>query len=650
MSPSRRYTFGPFTLDLRRGALLRAGVEVKLRPKSFAVLRVLVERHGQLVSKDDLLSAVWGRTVVTEGAITQCLIDIRRALGDESQQMVRTVPRRGHVFDVAVAVSDASADVAPAAAAEPPSEPAAVPDAARPPRATVRMKWAAAAATLALVAGAGVYLLRDRATAPAVPVADASDRSIAVLPFVDLSESRDQQYLSDGITEEILDRLARSTTLKVIARTSSFQFREPPLDVPAIARKLQVTHVLEGSVRRSGERVRVTVQLVDATTNLQVWSQVYDRRVADLFATQDAIADSVASTLEARLVPGVSHRPPRNAAAYDSYLQGRFFIGRRGQGDVERAIASFERAVELDPGFARGWADLSGAYAVAAGYDYAGQWKERQKLAAQRAVAADPNLVAARVRLAEYYFDAGDGLAAQEQFRVASMLDPGDRYLASLATGSGASWPLEVTADELEDARQAVARDPLTPTTRFLYGISLFAAGRLPEALAEFRLALELNPAMQWEQRLEIPRVLVAARNYAEAYRESLQLPEGTPRNYAVAMLVDAEAHRQQADAAFAALSVLVPEDHMHFVRMAELCVLRGRRDDAFAWLERARARIPHDSTRHSRLWWLQADMHTSPFLAPLHDDPRWSPLMVMPDWAAPSALESSVPSRGPTD
>jgi TolB-like protein/DNA-binding winged helix-turn-helix (wHTH) protein/thioredoxin-like negative regulator of GroEL len=630
MSPNRSFAFGEFTLDLRRGALFRAGMEVKLRPKSFEVLRVLVERHGQLVSKEDLLAGIWGRAIVTDGAVTQCLIDVRRALGDESQQIVRTVPRRGYVFDAPVVESLTGPPAASAA-----FEIASQDNALAPPR-SKRMAAVMIAAAVMLLVLAGTYLALEHTEDFAPPVARPAGWSIAVLPFVDMSEAHDQQYLSDGVTEEILDRLANSKGLTVIARTSSFQFRDRPLDVAAIARKLNVTHVLEGSVRRSGDQVRVTVQLIDASTRLHVWSRVYDRSVNNLFSMQSEIAGSVASSLQARLTSSGASKPPRNSSAYENYLRGKYFFGRRGEGDLDRAIANFERAVALDPEFARGWADLSGAYNAAAGDDYATEWKSKQKFAAQRAVEADPGLIAGHIRLAGYYFDVGDGLAAREQFRIASTLDPSDTELARLAAGAPFSLPSQISGREIEESRQAVARDPLTSTTRFLYGLQLFAVGRLDDALTEFRFALELNPGMDWDQRLEIARVLVAKRDYVAAYREMQQLPAGSPRAYALAMLIGAPDRRSEAEAAFAALSAVKSGGHIHFIRMAELCVLRGRRDEAFAWLERARTAIPQDATRYSRTWWLQAEMRLAPFLRSLHQDARWDRLMTVPDWAAP--------------
>ena len=260
MSASRSYSFGEYRLDLARGTLLKAGADVKLRPKSFEVLRLLIERHGQLVTKDELLAAVWGHTVVTEDSIFQCLIDVRRAIGDESQQMIKTVPRRGYIFDVPVTVSDAASrdyGVTVSGIAAPEREAAGRSSAPSPPQ-------------------SGPRLLRNGLL---VPVDRSTPRSsIAVLPFTNLTGDAGKEYFGDGLAEELIHVLARVPGLSVAARTSSFAYKGRNADVRQIARELEVGTVLEGSVRSAGERIRVTAQLIDGETGFHLWSQHYDRR------------------------------------------------------------------------------------------------------------------------------------------------------------------------------------------------------------------------------------------------------------------------------------------------------------------------------------------------------------------------------------
>src|SRR5439155_12640733 len=356
------YSFGDFTLDLERGALQKCGADVRLRPKSFEMLCYLVENHGRLVSKDELLNAVWGRTVVTEGSITQCLIDIRRILGDKSQSLIRTVPRRGYIFDAPVSES---VETASPVAADTVSVARSASDRAQAIK--NRLTWIFAGCLLLVFAGAWVAVetfgMKTRHDV------GATRRSIAVLPFVDLSPEQDQGHLADGVAEEIHDLLAHVRTLRVIARTSSFSFKGANTDLRTIAEKLNVAYVLEGTVRKSADRIRITAQLVDAATRSPAWSQTYDRKLEDAFAVQTEIATAVAQALNVTLA-NVTERDIRasvNSEAFSVYLQGRFFYNRRASGDVERAVKLYEEALRLDPRLARAWVGLTAAYTAQAG-------------------------------------------------------------------------------------------------------------------------------------------------------------------------------------------------------------------------------------------------------------------------------------------
>ena len=293
-SSSRRYSFGEFTLDLERGALLRAGVHVDLRPKAFEVLRLLVERHGRLVTKQELLDAVWGRVVVTEGSVAKCLIEIRRAIDDAAQTAIKTVPRRGYIFDEPVTVHDG------AVRAPIPTEAVA---AARPRAGSTTRRWifGAALALAVTITASWVAVTLRGAPQSASAMSEMRGASVAVLPFVDMSAERESEYLADGIAEEILNLLAQVPAVTVIARSSSFSFKGQNADIATIAETLHVTHVLEGSLRKSGNQVRITARFVDAATSAELWTATYDRELDDLFAVQSEIAGAVAGALRGTL-------------------------------------------------------------------------------------------------------------------------------------------------------------------------------------------------------------------------------------------------------------------------------------------------------------------------------------------------------------
>ena len=336
------------------GEVSGPGGTFQLDPKVMAVLVLMAEHPGEVMLREDLVTHLWGNVVVTDDALTRCFYELRRGLshagGDERyRQLIETLPKRGYRLNASVRA--VASPGAPAAVTEP------------APR---RRGLALAAGLLGLfaVAAAAVYYWRLPDPA-ATPPGATSPYSIAVLPFLDMSESKDQRYLSDGVTEEILNHLTQAKNLRVISRTSTFALRDESLDVPEIGRRLDVDYVLEGSVRRSGNRLRITAQLIDVATNSHIWSKTYDRTIDDLFAVEDEIAASVGQELQVELAgdpaPGAA---PASVEAYEFYLQGQFHYHRRSEGDTQRAINYYRQAVEVSPGFARAWAALAGAYSL----------------------------------------------------------------------------------------------------------------------------------------------------------------------------------------------------------------------------------------------------------------------------------------------
>lgn len=459
MSANRSYSFGVYTLDLARGALLRSGADVKLRPKSFEVLRVLVERHGQLVTKEDLLDAVWGRTVVTEGSIVQCLIDVRRAIGDESQQMIRTVPRRGYIFDIPVAVSDQAPQERRVAEPLPASD--------QPPSRALSLRTRLLAAGLVSLVPFTIWWgLESRGTDVVAPVERGASgqephNSIAVLPFVNMSNDPGGEYFCDGISEEILNRLAGFPELRVIARTSSFALKDSGLDVPKLSGLLGVRYLLQGSVRRDGGRVRIAAQLVDES-GVQVWSNAYDRDLRGIFAIQQEIAEAVATNVVPKIVarsPVESEKLP-NVEAYQHYLAGRQIFDNRQPRFWEHAERQFLKAVAIDPQYAEPLAELA---ILKAADPRTAEQVERAQQAVDRALSLKPNLpraIAAQglVLAAQHPPDLRRSEAA---FRKALTLDPNmvdaSNWLANVLAIQGRQ------AERFSVLERAARIDPLAP-------------------------------------------------------------------------------------------------------------------------------------------------------------------------------------------
>jgi len=631
--------FGGYLLDAGKAMLLRDGVEVHLRPKSFRVLEYLVRNPGRLVTRRELLDAVWGQAVVTDDSLTQCLIDIRRALGEDGQQAVRTVPRRGFVFQwpvtLATARRKAHGQDAGATTTTRSAEAAAAPSAvvrAHPPS---RPAWAVPAIiVLVALLGLAAWWIAGRpagapATTLAIPANTAPGNSIAVLRFADLSPTGDKQYFADGLAEEVLHRLAQSPDLVVIARSSSFAIDPDAFDVRRVGARLDVAHVLEGSVRLDGDDLRVTARLVDARTGAQVWSRRFDGSTSDLMALQDRIAESVSQSLEATLS---AHRPGVGAGvdaeAEELFLQGSYVYNRRGRGDVALAREYFERAIAVQPDHARALTALAGALRIQA---LAGvmDWDESfaaQKALLTRALAAEPDLAEAHARLSSVQRALGDSEAANETFQRAAALDPGNELVLSMQAGRA------MTAGRLDEAVELLQRaarlDPLSAVAQANHAYVLFASGRLEAAEAAWRRAADLKPDESFLPDLARIRILQA--RFGDAVELARSAPEGPGRDQVLAMSAPVAGTQEEADAAMQRLRSA--GSRTSHAMLAEVLAFQGHGDEAFAALERAVAgswgnprRI--DFRKEPATDWEQAMdiVRVSPFLAPLRSDPRWA-------------------------
>ena len=506
------------------------------------------------------------------------------------------------------------------------------------------------AAIVALVLAAVVLivdfgLLRDRETETTAPIAPATgsvaesrhEKAIAVLPFADMSPGKDQAYLADGISEETLNLLSESSALRVIARTSSFSFRDTNLDVSAIAGKLNVTHILEGSVRKSGDRIRVTAQLIDTSTASQVWSETYDRHQRDFLDLQSDIAKSVASALQVALATGghAGRAKSTNAEAHELYLQGLHAWNREGPGDVSLARTYFEQAVAMDPSYADAWAGLAGVYRVLT-YDKviektAGLAMQRD--AVEKALALAPDFALAHIRASQYYWDTGDEPAAERHFNQAALLAPADpqvlRNTASLALDSND------IGKAVEFQERAVGIDPLSARSRTVLAELLMATDRYSESGEQLSKALELSPG-SLDLNADLCRAWILQSRFEDARSAARRAPPGPKRDQCIALLDYSTGKIAEADAALKRLS-LTPITSGPYadieLYVAEVYAHRGSSDEAFQWLERARKRA---MTNHGTEpgWGTRMRLRTSPFLRSLHGDARWDMLVNNP-WRA---------------
>jgi TolB-like protein/Flp pilus assembly protein TadD len=460
--------------------------------------------------------------------------------------------------------------------------------AAAPTRASRRWLWIAGAA-LVLVLATGSWLVWQarRAGGPAGAGA-AEARSIAVLPFVDMSPDKDQEYFADGLSEELLNVLAGIQELRVAGRTSSFQFKGKNEDLRLIGRKLNVANILEGSVRKAGSRVRITAQLVKVADGFHLWSQTYDRELDDIFAVQDDISRAVSSALKLRLLMGQGQPSAArgDAEAYNLYLQGKYFYARQGREDLVKAVSHFEQALTLDPGYARARAGLANAHYMQAAFGYipVDEGRRKARLQVEKALELDPNLAEAHLTLGRirrvYDWDWAGADAAYER---ALELEPGD---ATVVLGLAAQ---AATRGQLQEAlrldRRGVEIDPLNTWAHHNLGVHAWRAGRLDEAEAAFRKCLELDPEYPVAHAV-LGRVYLARSTPAAALQEMEREKVPGWRRQGLALAYHALGRKQQADAALGEL--LEKDKESRAFQIAEVYSFRGEVDEAFAWLERA--------------------------------------------------------------
>jgi TolB-like protein/class 3 adenylate cyclase/Tfp pilus assembly protein PilF len=465
---------------------------------------------------------------------------------------------------------------------------------------------ALALAVIASLAGA-FWLGKGVRSAP------LEEQSIAVLPFIDMSPEKNQEYFADGLAEELLDALTKVPELRVACRNSSFQFKDNSVDLQTIGKKLNVATILEGSVRKQGNRAKISVQLIKAADGFQLWSDSYNHVMNDIFSVQEDIAKAVAGSLKLTLLRRKSSATGgnTNAEAYNDYLQGRYFLQRHTPGDLENAVSYFEQSVKLGPGYARalvGLAESRSGQALAGG-DPPENWRKAREAAAS-ALTLDPDLAEAHAASAWIkQFADWDWDGADASYKRALALDPGNGIVIShagvLARILG-HWDEAVAL-----GRHATQMDPLSNGTWQNAGITFYYAGRNEEAIAAFRKALELVPAMPLPHNL-LGRVYLASSQPQQALAEMENEPHPVFRLFGLALAYQALGRGNESQASLAELNAKYPPPGYLAV---EVYAFRGEADRAFEVLEKAYAR------HESGLSQLKGD----PLLKSLERDPRYA-------------------------
>jgi TolB-like protein/DNA-binding winged helix-turn-helix (wHTH) protein/cytochrome c-type biogenesis protein CcmH/NrfG len=621
------YSFGQFVLDPRKRTLLRADAPVSLTPKAFDVLLFLAQNPHRLVTKEELLQAVWGNTFVEEGNLTQYISHLRKALGDNSEdtRLILTIARKGYQFTGDVAVAEAADTPKQIAVQVPVTESSRA--ATRPlvefptieavPKAAKSWRKAAVVAASAVILVVAGYM-SWRHFRPITP--PGSEKiMLAVLPFQNLTGDPNKEYLADGLTEETISHLGRLNPeqLGVIARTSVMGYKRKDERLDQIGRELSVQYVLENSLRESGNHIRLTAQLIQVKDQTHLWAQDYDYLAKDILNVQDDVAKAVAHEIRLRLTSKqqaqLAQSHPALPEAFDAYLQGYYHFERDTPKDTDMAAKYYERATQLDPSYALAWVGLSRArnWQVNVTLIPAEEGHRLARQAVERALALNPNLAEAHTQMGRIKQQVDfDWAGAHAYFQRAVALDPGNPEVLRTAAGSAAM--LGRFDEALPLHRRGVDLDPLNADSWESLGETEFVRGQLDEAVADFKKALELNPDVV-AAHMMLSQIYVMQGRPQDALPEIGLVRYDIARAYLYAIAYYALGRKKEADAA---LIELVTKYHASAAyQISEAYALRNQSDEAFEWLERAYAQSD------SSLFITKVD----PLLKSLHSDPRFT-------------------------
>jgi TolB-like protein/DNA-binding winged helix-turn-helix (wHTH) protein/Tfp pilus assembly protein PilF len=588
------YDFGAFRLDPVEHVLLSAGSRVPLTPKAFETLLVLIEGAGHILEKDDLLKRVWPNTFVEEGTLARNISTLRKALGDDSEgeAYIETVPRRGYCFVAAVQQVPYEEPGG--------SDPKAIGQqilTRAEPWLSLPRRGLLAALLLAILLG-GAYVLWPRPSN--LREVSGKRTTLAVLPFENLSGEPAQQFFADGFSEEMITQLGglEPARLGVIARTSAMHYQGTAKDVREVGRELGAEYVLTGSVRREGDRVRITARLIRTADGTNLWAKDYDRSVRDILALQSEVASAIAGEISLKLSPEKNARlaaaHPVDPEAYEKYLKGRYFWNKRTVASYVKAIEYFNAAIARDPRYAQAYTGLADAYALLGSLPNVEMPRReampRAKAAALTALQLDDSLAEAHTSLAfeEMHYE-WDWPGSEREFKRALELNP--NYATAhqwYALWFMAQGKAEQALDQLSLAEKA---DPLSIIIKSDTSELLTCAGRYEQAAQAAKRALDLDPNFPLAH-YSLAESYAAQQMYPQAiteYQKTLATDNGNM--WAGGGIARAYARMgQRADAERLLEETLKACGNRNdcAIEIAFIYTSLGNKDQAFAWLEKA--------------------------------------------------------------
>ena len=608
--PALTWRWGEYQLSPAQRRLRCGEAPVAVEDRTLDLLLLLLRNRDRALDRQEIIGAIWGKRPVSDATLRQLVYKARRAVGDdgESQSVIRTLYGRSlqwvapvqHMPAADASPAEGATDAQAAGGIEPVGS-ARKSDAALTVSSRTRHAWLLSAVLLCALVGVFAWMrwhTRLWTTRAPTPKAGAVT-TLAVLPFDDSDPRQAQRYISDGLTEELINRLARMPQLRVTARTSSFAFRDKPVDVREVGRRLGVEHVLEGSVQRSNDKLRVRVALVDASNGYDLWTGEYDTPVGDVLGMEDQITRNVMATLYPKLavpssLPGTE--PGVQPAAHDAYLVGLEYLNRRTRADLDQAIVYFQHAVSDDPSYADAWSALASAYAVSSDYDSDSPPDRRYDdalAAARHAELLNANLAHVHAVLGFLYAEHWQWKQAASEYARALVLDPSD---ANAHQWYGMYlWFMDDDNGALAQMQTAAKLDPLSPVINVDLGRALQYAGHPDEALTQYREAVALAP------RFPLAHILLSEgymqnNRYPDALREmrtAVALAGSPVPSSYLSMLGIALSLNGDDAGARAQLATLESRSRHHYVSgvsLASLSTQLGRNDKVFPSLFAAEA------------------------------------------------------------
>jgi TolB-like protein/DNA-binding winged helix-turn-helix (wHTH) protein/tetratricopeptide (TPR) repeat protein len=638
--------FGLYEVDLRTGELRKQGLKIRLQEKPFQILSILLERRGDVVTRKELRERLWPEDTFVDfdNSLNTAMSKLREALGESagSPRYVETLTRRGYRFIAPVELLEPEAEVSkPTLSALPgPTAPAAienldsvpptyllespVPAAAGPAIEHWRRSWI----TVATI-GVGILLAYFFYVAwvrwKAGPPSTSGRIRLAVLPFKNMSGDPEQEYLSEGLTEEMIAQLGRlHPRLAVIARTSAMQYAGTNKSINQIGNELDLDYIVEGSVRRAEDRVRITAKLIQVSDETQLWVEHYERGAADVLALQSEVARRIAGSLAVELLPARRGPPGLSAtttpAAYEAYLKGRFFWNKRREEPLRKSIEYFQQAIQHDPRYAPAYSGLADAYIVLETYSAlsAKQTLPLARAAATKALELDDSLAETRTTLAAIRQLEWDWTGAEAEFRRALELNP--NYATARQWYSEYLTMVGRIDEAVAEAKLAQELDPLSIIINYVLGYNLYVARRYDEAIVQYCKALEIDPTF-YAARFAVANTYEQKAMYAEALAEWQGIMIDGGRKEEAEELGRVFARSGYASVLKQRHLQLIERSKKEYVEsllIARLCLKVGRRDEAFEWLEQAY------QERRQRLGYLKVD----PVYDSIRSDPRYLDLL----------------------